>query len=1167
MRRFNGLCYLFTLIACAVSVFGQQGTSTMVGSVSDPSDANVPNAVLQLTEQATGTIRNLVTPATGLFRFIDLPPGKYSLRVQAAGFKVYELDGIELASSETRDLGKQVLQVGGITETVKIEAEATPVQTASSERGASILPQQLQDLSLKGRDAFGMMQLLPGVMDGQLGKRDLTNAYSMGMISINGMSPQAINVSVDGVTEMDEGGNYTAFVTPNMDSIAEMRVLTNGYQAEYGRQSGGSINLITKGGAREFHGSGYWDHRHEGLNANTFFNNRQGIQRALYRYMIAGYSLGGPIYIPRKWNTDRHRLFFFVSQEFTQIAQPTVTLQTNEPTAAERAGDFSNTRNAAGQIIPILNPQNGAPFPGNLVPKNTIDPTGSALLNLLPLPNGYTNPSPGQQYSANFLASATPPYTRRNDMLRFDANITKKLNMYYRYGNDVDNRSYNFVVAPGVGTNVRFLPGYIHSVHLTYTVSPTVVNETLVGVGHDNYGFYHTTDDSQWFRTSGLNPPTLRPFPTGALYENYLPCAFYSGGQGANLAYFTPGGQQSPGPGCNLTPYKNFNDNYVFQDDLTKVVGSHSIKAGMFWEWNSKIEPSGGSTYYGNFNFGSTTNNPLDTNYGYSNALLGIYQTYGEATNRAVPNVHFTELDWYIQDSWRVSKHLTVDYGLRFVHESPVVDTSGTYSDFYSQLWNPAQAPVLYGQGSVGGKSAAVNPLTGQTTFASLIGTIIPGSGNPVDGMHIDGLTGKSDFYTFPYLALAPRLGFAWDPKGNGKMVIRASGGLFYNRSTNSVPGSGSPPVVYTPTLYYSTISGIPQAAATAVITPTAASAIYGNQPLERTHQFNLTVQRDIGFNTVVDVGYVGNFDRHSRYIAIPGSNTDAAVQLNPVPYQAYANPANLFNNTEINANLVRTAYPGMGAINYTSFGLSAVNYNGLQMAAQHRQTHGLAFGAAYTFSKALGTQGLDPYTNQRKWYYGPLNQDRSHLLSWNFNYTIPTVGAQSKIIRAVLGNWTMSGIGIVTTGAPVTPTCSSTAAFPYSDPSLTGIGTNSISGVRCQVVADPNKYAHDFYNNFNTAAFSLAQIGTFGNTGIGVLRQPAFWNFDASLDKRVPIRERMALRLRVQAFNVFNHTEFNTIGTTYQWNAANVNLNTTTGQYTGTQPARQIALTARFEF
>src|SRR5262249_19116694 len=153
-----------------------------------------------------------------------------------------------------------------------------------------------------------------------------------------------------------------------------------------------------------------------------------------------------------------------------------------------------------------------------------------------------------------------------------------------------------------------------------------------------------------------------------------------------------------------------------------------------------------------------------------------------------------------------------------------------------------------------------------------------------------------------------------------------------------------------------------------------------------------------------------------------------------------------------------------------------------------------------------LGAQGLDPYTNQRQRYYGPLNQDRSHLLSWNFAYNVPIFGAQSKVVKAVLGGWTVSGIGIVTTGAPVTPSCSSTAAFPYSDPSLTGIGTNSISGVRCQVVADPQKYSHDFYNNFNTAAFALAPIGTFGNTGVGVLRQPSFWNLDAAMDKRIPI-------------------------------------------------------------
>jgi hypothetical protein len=1156
------------LVAGAPSLFGQQGTSTMVGAISDPADANVPSAELRLTEQATGTVRNLVTTPTGLFRFIDLPPGKYSLRVQAAGFKIYELNSIDLSSSETRDLGRVVLQVGGVTETVKVEAESTPVQTASSERSASVLPQQLQDLSLKGRDPFGMMQLLPGVADTNIGQRDLENAYSMGGISINGMSPQSVNVAVDGVTEMDEGGNYTAFVTPNMDSIAEMRVLTNGYQAEYGRQSGGTMNVITKSGARDFHGSGHWDHRHEDMNANTFFNNRQGIQRPLYRYMIAGYSLGGPAYIPRIWNTEKRRLFFFISQEFTQIAQPTNTITANMPTAAERAGDFSNTRNAAGQIIPILNPQTGAPFPGNIVPKNLFDSTGAAILNLLPLPNGYTNPSPGQQYTANFIASSTPPYDRRNTMLRMDGNITSKLAMYYRYGQDVDNQQYPFVVAPGVGTNVRFLPGYIHGVHLTYTASPTMVNEMLFGVGHDNYGFYHTTADSQWFRTSSLNPPTLRPFPTGPLYENYLPCATFSGGQASNPAYFTPGGQSSPGPGCSLTPYKNFNDNYVFQDDLTKVVGRHSFKAGVFWEWNSKVEPSAGSTYYGNFNFGSTTNNPLDTNFGYANALLGVYQSYQEATNRAVPNVYWWELDWYAQDSWRVSKHLTIDYGVRFIHERPVSDNSGTLANFYPQLWNAGQAPVLYQQGSAAGKSAALNPLTGQTTFPSLIGTIVPGSGNPVDGMKIDGLTGNGDFYSFKGLELAPRLGFAWDPTGSGKMVIRASGGIFYNRTVTSIPSaSGTPPVVYTPILYYSTIGGIPQAAASAAISPTTASVIYGKQPIERTHEFNLTIQRDIGFNTVVDVGYVGNFDRHALGQGTPGSNVTFSEQLNPVPYRAYANASALFNNTEINSNLLRTAYPGMGAINYVAYAYSAVNYNGLQASAQHRMTHGLAFGVAYTFSKALGVQGLDPYTNQRQWYYGPLAQDRSQILSWNFAYNIPKPTTGIKAVRAVLGNWTISGIGVVTTGAPATPTCSSTAAFPASDPSLTGIGSNSITGVRCEVTADPKNVSQNFFNNFNTAAFGLAPVGTFGNTGIGVLRQPTWWNFDTSLDKKVSIKERVALRVRFQAFNIFNHTEFNRIGSTFQWNAAGTNLNTTTGQFTSTQPARQMALTARIEF
>jgi len=1161
--RLWGLCRPCLIVAFAAIGFAQEVTSVVLGVVTDPADAVVPHAALTATETATGQTRVTTSDDAGRFRFNDIRPGNYSIRVQSAGFKAFDLTNISLLTGETRDLGKIVLQVGAVTETVSVMAQATAVQTASSERSASITPEQLDKLSLKGRDPFDMMHLLPGVVDASLGNRDLENAYSMGNISINGLDPQSLNVAIDGVTEMDEGGNYTAYVTPNMDSVAEMRVLTNGYQAEYGRQSGGTINLISKSGSKSFHGTGHFDHRHEGLNANTFFNNRQGIQRPLYRYMIAGYSFGGPVYIPKHWNTGKDRLFFFVSQEFTQIAQSTVNAIYNEPTDLERSGDFSKSLDSTGKLIPIKDPNTGNPFPNNVIPQNRIDPTGQSMLSLLPKPNGFVNPAPGQQFNSNFIASATPPYNRRNTMLRFDAAVTSKINMYYTYGQDVDNEYYEFTVTPGSGTNVRFLPGYIHRVHVTDSINPSTVNEFSFGIGHDNYGFYHTTPDSQWFRGSSLNPPTLRPFPTGPSYENYLPCETFGGGNLPNPGYFNQ--SQQGGAACNLVPYKNFNDNYVFQDDLSKIIGSHSIKAGAYFEWNSKVEPSAGATYYGSFNFGSNTNNPSDTNDGYANALLGIYQTYTEASNRAVPNVYWWNIEGYVQDSWRVSRKLTIDMGVRLVHERPVSDNSNTISDFYPQLWNAAQHPTLYQQGSQAGKSAAYNPLTGQYTFASLIGTIIPGSGSPVDGMHVQGLTGKGDFYTFQPLAAAPRFGFAYDPKGNGKMVIRGSAGLFYNRTVTSVSGSGSPPVVFTPVLYYGTIPNITQAAQAAAITPTAASAVFGRQALEHVQEFNLTFQRDIGFNTVVDIAYVGNFDRHALGAPNPGTRPNYSRQLNPVPYQAYANPANLFNNTEINANLVRSAYPGMGAISYFSWAFSGVNYNGLQMSAQHRLRHGLTFGAAFTYSRALGTQGSDPYHNDRVWYYGPVQTDRPEVFTFHYSYALPS--PKMRALKAVLGDWTMSGIGVITTGAPVTPTCSSTAPFPASDPSLTGVGSNSISGVRCQEVANPNTYTHDFFHNFNTSAFGLAPIGTFGNVGVGILRQPTWWNFDAALYKSVKIKERLSVELRAQAFNIFNHTEFNSMGTSFSWNAAGVNLNTVSGQYTGTQPPRQMALTARIVF
>ena len=969
--------------------------------------------------------------------------------------------------------------------------------------------------------------------------------------------------------------------------------MTSGFQAEFGRNASGTINFTTKSGTTAFHGTGHFDHRNEDLNANNFFNNRSNVQRPLYRYMIVGYSIGGPAYIPKVFNRGKNKLFFFFSQEFTRTKTPGVSPTANEPTALERSGDFSKSVGSNGVLIPVIDSTTGAPFPGNVIPPARITALGQAMLNLLPLPTGYVNPAPGQQYTANSIFFGNG-YRHRSDTIgRLDYNVTKKLTVFYRHDVSRDDLESPFTVSPGIGSNLNFVPESGEAGHATYTISPTMISETGISHGTQRYGWRHPEGSTPYYRTAAFNPPTLFPIPTQGtiyggnelpptlpLYEPFLPAETYGGGNTVGQTSYNPGGGGQGG----LIPYNNRGLANAINEDVTKIYKGHTFKFGVLLQQDYKTEPLGGGTYMGAYNFASTTSNPLDTGNGYANALLGVYQTYQQATNRYIPATWQYLLDFYVQDSWRIGKRLTVDLGLRLDHMGTPYDQTNTTSNFFPSLYTAASAPVLYRPGCKVALSPtgtcstanliAVNPLNGSSTYYALQGTIVPNSGNIVDGMHYNT---SGVYWSYPAVNYSPRLGLAWDVLGDGKMSIRASGGVFYNLTGIQLPGLGSPPVVFTPVVYYGQVANLSSlGTASAVYSPT--SGTYFQQPTtpaQRSYTVNFTFQRQIGFHTVLDVGYVGNFDRH----APEGGFTNGGINLNVIPYQAYAKSSNVFNGSEINQNFLRQLYPGMGTMAYATDDLSDLNYHGLSISAQRRLSHGLFFGASYTFSKALGTTGSaadvyhtgQPITNalgqtvtlpnRRQFYYGPLSTDRSNVLTVNYSYSLPSL-TKEKLVDAVLGKWTLSGITTASAGAPFSPACSSTAPFPANDPTLTGLTA------RCQEVADPRAYTKSFYSNFNTAAFAMAPYGTFGTTGLGVFRQPSWVDFDMTLEKAIPLGgEKRVIRIRWQAFNVFNHPQFSTVGSTYTFNAAGANTNTTTGQYTGALNPRQMVLGARFEF
>ena len=1196
----RALIALLMCFASVASAYAQGATGTIAGTVVDSSGGAIPGASVTATEANTGTVRSTTSNDSGVFTMPSLNPGRYSVKVELQGFKQVTTD-VTVGALETRDLGALKLEVGALDEVITVQAEVTPVQTTDSSRRATITNDDIANIQMKGRDIFGMMGILPGVQDTNL-NRDFTQWRSAISLTINGMPSQNKDVRVDGLNVVDEGGCGTAYVNLNMDAVGEVQVIANGYTAENGRNNGGLISIVTKSGTSKLKGSGWYNGRHEKFNSNDYFRDFANIQKPLYRINIGGYGIGGPVVIPGvidgRSSSPGKKMYFFGSQEFTDDKRPSSVVRSNLPTELEKRGDFSQTRVTNGTVQPIIDPLTGQPFPGNRIPADRISALGQRMLGLLPTANGIGDPRPGQEWTSNSMFDLTPLHSRTNNVLRIDTVWSDKTRFNFKYVKDRDTEGNWNRITPGTGFVEQKTPGLLLSSTVTKVINQTVVNETNFGYTHNRWGFLYADDfdATSLYRSSlGVDPPRFEQFGEysdppqvngiGKQTDEwpYAPRFTTSGGDRSGLAAFR--NSDEPVPRLNLS------GRFSFSNDTTMSLGRHTVKAGVYLEYNRKTEP-GTPDYMGNFNFGHDAANPLSTGNGYANMLLGVFNTYTEATARVDRDVRHWQNDFYLQDNWRVTPRLTVDYGIRVQHSGSNFEVNNMNSGFFADDWSASLAGRVYRNVCIDGRAGtascpaasqrAVDPANPSVFLpVAFAGNLVPGSGSQLNGISTGGIEGRKPgtYFTFPYFTYAPRAGFAWNVFGDGKTAIRGSWGIFYNfpRSTGDggYPFSGGCPISCTNQIRWGTFDSITAATgANLVQNPVNVNIAGWEQPLDRSQNVNFAFQKDIGFKTTAEIAYVGNFTKSAGRL----------IDANRLPVYVYGNSNNLVNNNAINANALRGqygAYPGMGtAMTFVPELFNEVlRYNALQTQLARRFSDGLQMSFAYTLAKgegfATGAGSYDPYTFElggeaavRARYWGPTPNDRRHNVTATFSYDIPSF-VQTPGVKQLLADWQVSGVGRLLSGQAITPTCTSNnSGINNTNPSLTeGLWvSNQALTQRCELTGEPINLKHSSNPDephFNLAAFRMPQpngsVGNFGNSGIGILRHPTWHSFDLTLTRvfRVPItgQRNTNIKLQIQAYNLFNEVQFTNMNAAFTFTGANNSVlnSANTGRYVAT--------------
>ena len=943
------------LLQFAPPLAAQNVAGTITGTVLDEQKQVVPGASVTLINENTGEARAVTSDERGEFQATTLPPGTYTVRIEMTGFRTVERKHNVLTAAERLSLGTFTLGIGALGETVVVAATGSRVNPAETQYTGLITARQIEQIQVKARDVTTLMRLVPGVRYEET-TESLGDSFGTLVPHVGGKRRDWNTIMVDGVLGNEIGQANRLSQQINLDAVAEIVVLLNNYRAEYGRTGGAQVQIISKGGSSQYNGSLYYYGRNERLNANNFFNNLSDVDKPRYRFNTYGFNLGGPV----PWLTKEDRkLFFFYSLEAPITERPGPLRRWTVPTDLERRGDFSQTLDSQGRLIFIKDPLrsgacnavSGGPgcFPGNVIPADRLNANGRALLNLLPSPTRLDRGETLGQY--NHLTQETAENPKLNNVARVDWRPSASDSFYFTLKDWYSDQRGSEVTA-GPNKWGWFNTHYLNtdrggSINYTKVIRSNVISEAAYGIRHQTEQF-HPVTEQDWQRirradvgyTLGQFHPELNP-------QGVIPKVTFSVTNAPNFTF------------DNRLIEKGQGWLNSFRNNLTWVSGRHTFKGGVYLEHLNNSEGKGGvgaGPWAGQFNFSVDTNNPFETNHSFANALLGTFRDYTEID--AFPEVQSRRFlaEWYVQDTWKASQRVTLDYGMRFLWYQPWY-TKLPAAVFVPERYDPANAPRLYEPARINNVNVALDPVTGQVLPNIFVGSFVPGTGDPYNGMvNHDDPAYPRGFRDNQGIHPEPRVGLAWDIFGNGSTALHASAGLYHNahitaRSMDSA--ANNPPAVNQPTIFYGTMDTLLQQAAFS----NRPSNVFGLERDAKTptsYNWSIGVQRDIGWGTVVDLTYVGSRDH----------NLEVVQNINVVPDGARFLDVNPQNRDPRNPTVANPAeflrpYYGYQNINIRSH-FGTADYNALQVQVNRRYIQGLQFAVAYTFGKASGVTDED---------------------------------------------------------------------------------------------------------------------------------------------------------------------------------------------------------------